>query len=220
MRTCFLARLAPSLMAALALATAGGCSETAVEPDRRTLPIMPLAVGNVWIGRSYGLDSLGGPTGVEPDTLTIVSSESIDGETWFRASDDRLLIGRSDGLWVRASTGDAARHLALHPASVGDVFGRDTVELPLMDTTVVFSRIVNGVGTGMTVIAGEFKVNEYREQVASLAGEVIADSSALWRGDEEFYAPGVGRVKAVTYRRTIRGIETWRVWELVEARLK
>lgn len=213
------------VLAALALVPLAGCEETPTQPDRTSLPMMPLAVGNTWIGRSYGLDSLGGPTGIERDTLSIVATETIAAETWYRSDDGSLYANRADGLWWRMNSTVPARMMAKHPASVGEVFGRETVRVLYPDTldheidSLVYGHVVIAVGMGMTVTAGTYNVNGYQEHLETLEGQTITEDHELWMGDQEYYAPGVGRVQHRRYEMTPDGKALWRVWELVEARL-
>lgn len=223
-------RLVPSLrtllFALVALAPLAGCEETPTQPDRVSLPIMPLAVGNMWIGRSYGLDTLGGAIDIEADTLSIVSTESIAAETWYRTSDGTLLANRADGLWWRSSSTALATLIAKHPASVGEIFGRETARILYPDTldheidSLVYGHVVIAVGTRLTVTAGTYDVNGYQEHLETFDGQVITEDHELWMGDQEFYSPGVGRVQQRRYQMTPDGKTQWGVWELVEARLK
>ncbi len=45
--------------------------------------IMPLAIGNTWIGRLTKIDSVGNTLSVIYDTLKIIKDTLINGETWY-----------------------------------------------------------------------------------------------------------------------------------------
>jgi hypothetical protein len=170
---------------------------------------MPLAVGNEWLGRSYRTDSLGASTDVVYDTLRIVSSMQIDGETWYASDRGALYANRADGLWVRSSAGGRPVQQAKHPASVGDRFGRDTV------LAVVRSRLVVAVGTQLSVTAGTYLVDGYQLVEETLDGRDVTPTMP----DVDYYAPGVGPVQSISAMPDTAAPMT-RVWELVEARLK
>lgn len=202
-----------------------GCAEIPTEPDRKSLPMMPLAVGNRWIGRSYALDTAGSQIDLVYDTLEIVSTIDRDGETWFVARDGTHYINRTGGLWILDAFG-ATHHLAKHPASVGETFDVDTVRVLRTDTTshdvdsVVVSSLVDGVGVGLSGPTGSYLVNAYRDQIATLDGHVMSSDEPLWMGDIRYFAPAVGLVREEHFVRTSSGPSVQRIWELIEVRLR
>lgn len=216
-------RLLALLLTAIPTLFLTGCEETPTEPDRRTQPMMPLAVGNMWIGRSYGLDTAGAPTDVVYDTTRITGTQSIAGETWYVADDGLLLANRADGLWM-AEPGQSPRQVAKHPASVGEIFSRDTVAAPFPDPPVGDSLVdawrVVAVGMSLTVTAGTYRVNGYEEYRETLDGAMLGPSSAYWGVDERYFAPAVGPVRRLDYVAYLGEKYLLSIWELVEARLQ
>jgi hypothetical protein len=192
---------------------------------------MPLAVGNRWIGRMTYLNSSGTITRTDFDTLRIVREVAIDGVTWYATNNGALLTLRQDGLWLRpyggTSPDDWEIHSAKHPATVGDLFETDTLEVAQIgtprfpyDSLIIISR-VNGVGTAISVPAGSFHATIYGHIIKSLDGHVLTDQEG---GDSRYYdsyAPGIGQVKTeyFAYDSTGNSRVSMR-WELMEYLLK
>lgn len=214
-------------LAVYAMIAIAGCAETQpADVDRARLPIMPLAVGNRWIGHNLYFDTLGNSTVITVDTLEIVSSMSVNGDTWFVTNTGVRLISRSDGLWTGSATGPDLQ-IALHPSSVGDVFGRRTV-IHDTDTTGKLDTIIQGqmvvaVAYPMDVPNGSFRVTGYRIHQVRPDGVELTDTDPLWNEDDEYYAPGIGPVRKIYRdysRRSPDGFRPYRIWELLEARVK
>ena len=207
------------LLFALALVALVGCESTPSGPDRTSQPIMNLKVGNAWIGRSFALDSAGNAVDIAYDTLRITDMVVIGSETWYVGDDGVQYADRSDGLWMRFPSGGRTVHAAKHPASVGEIFGRDTFALTnqsgQITDTLVASLLVDGVGTSLTVGASSYLVNTYETITETLQGRRLGSSEQGWSGDEYSYATNVGLVRLRMYSRD--GILA-RTWELVEFR--
>ncbi|MBC8145334.1 MAG: hypothetical protein H7X80_07095 [bacterium] len=202
-----------------------GCSTEVVEPDRASLKIMPLAVGNRWIGRNLYYDTLGNNTIITQDTLEIISSVVINGEKWYVTNDSTRMINRSDGLWISDSATSVGRLIAKHPASIGEVFSRRQQVFTYRDS-VDRSETLN---EGFLVVAVNFhlefqdrayNVTGYRVYRESLAGTELGINDSLWSDDVTYYAPLIGRVHSRYFARSTHGQGAYRVWELLEARLQ
>jgi hypothetical protein len=223
-------RLFPFLACLLLTAIAWGCTGNVTDPDNSG-PIMPLAVGNQWIGRMSYLNSSGSITRTEFDTLRIIAEVAIKGETWYATNYGQLLTLRGDGLWRRPYGGTSPdeweMHSAKHPANVGDIFETDTFQVaqiggppPLYDSLIFISR-VSALGATITVPAGTFHATTYGQIIKSLDGHVLTD---LEGGDSRYYtafAPGIGNVKEeyFAFDSTGNSHVTMR-WELMEYLLK
>jgi hypothetical protein len=204
----------------LALATIVGCENTPTEPNRSTQPMMGLKVGNEWIWQSYGLDTAGRQIDIAYDTLRIVDTASVAGETWYVADDGSQFANRADGVWMRIPALGWIFHVAKHPASVGQVFGRDTMQVTneqgqIVDT-VVSSYLVDGVGISLSVSAGTYRVNTYELRTETLDGRQLTPGELGWMRERVSYAPNVGMVERRTYHPS--GMLE-RVTELITVRL-
>jgi hypothetical protein len=200
-----------------------------------SLQIMPLKVGNRWIGRITEYDTNGNVASTRLDTLTVYKSEVVKGETWYyrtmspavltlRGGDPDTLIfdtvqyaftNRSDGLYQD----DYPRPcIARYPAKEGDTMSKksfDGFDTSDRVTTIDLVRRTNAL---VTVPAGIFHCYQYQTvSVLSTGGKetTTMDSS-------RYYAPGVGIVQ---YEYFISGPNDppftghREVWQLVRAEL-
>jgi hypothetical protein len=215
-----------SYIVAGALFLLAGCSSSSTGPDNNdSLPIMPLKVGNMWIGRTQTFDSAGIVKSTTFDTLRIVSEEQIDGETWFRDYNSFLMTNRVDGLWLRENSfpDGFVWYRAKHPAAVGDIFNVDTI--PIIntgaprgpDTVTVVSYHVVATALEIAVPAGSYRSTKYQLMYNRLDGTRIE----YFTGNDYAFAPGVGFVQQEDYAMTKSG-KTFvsSRWELMEVTLK
>jgi hypothetical protein len=177
-------------------------------------PIMPLKVGNRWIGRTEQLDTAGEVKSTQFDTLEIVAEEVDNGETWYRTNRNTSYTIREDGLWYRPyGAGDYLMFLAKYPASVDDLFGTDTLSrLPNTDSLVISTIRVRSTGERVTVPAGTFQAIRYVTDLYNIDGSPFDLGNT-----DEGYVPGVGSVETLYYGRTASGRRiVWMKWQLVE----
>jgi hypothetical protein len=179
---------------------------------------MPLKVGNRWIGRTLQFDTSGNVTHTQFDTLEIVAKEVINGETWYRTNRNSTYTILEDGLWYRPyGVGDYLMFLAKYPASVGDLFGTDTLSrYPTTDSLVISTIRVRATSEKVTVPAGVFQAIRYMTDLYNFDGTPFDLGNS-----DEGYVPGVGCVETLYYGSTTSGRRhVWMKWELVEVMLK
>jgi hypothetical protein len=201
------------------------------------LQIMPLKVGNRWIGRITEYDTNGNVASTRFDTLTVYKSEVVNGETWYyrtmspavltirNGNPDSLLFdtvqyaftNRVDGLYQAEVTNFANPHcIAKYPATEGDTMSKRalyTFDTSLSFTTVDLVRRTNAL---VTVPAGIFHCYQYQSVSFQSFRGTTMDSS-------RYYAPGVGIVQyeynlAGPYDST-RFTQHREIWQLVRAEL-
>jgi hypothetical protein len=163
--------------------------------------IMPLAVGNEWIGQVTQYDSYGNSDSIWFDTLRVLKSEVVAGEIWYdmnafwiNGSDTnrQWFANRSDGLYTCDSEYfREAYRFGKYPAKPGDVCV--TFE-NTFDSTRLYGQSdgisVDTTDLLVTVPAGQFRCYVYRGFSISRDYDVV--SSAFEPG--QYYAPGVGLI--------------------------
>jgi hypothetical protein len=198
-QVCFL------LLAAILIA---GCfdSPTSSTPS----VIMPLKVGNQWIGR-VTFDSAGTAI-VRYDTLTIVQEVSINNEKWYKASTGDFYINRAEGLLSTPTpnlSGDCPCAVIQYPASRGDTLLLPEVQVLVSGNpdpvTQIVGREVLATDSTINVPAGSFSCYHYMMKLYSPA------NARFVFPDERFYVPDLGPVLIVSGGRR---------WELVKATVK
>jgi hypothetical protein len=157
-----IARTAIVLFLAVLLA---GCSDI-LGPDYLDY-IMPLKVGNRWIYWHTGMDSIYRDGAL--DTLEIVGTEIVKGETWFISNRGERYINRARGLHVRDSNSTCGCMRAKYPATTGDLFQFDTarVLLPGNNDPVrqVTAREVVSTDTIITVRGTKYYAHLFRPKL-------------------------------------------------------
>src|ERR1035437_2393770 len=107
---------------------ATGCN-SGTGPPAMSSQIMPLAVGNEWIGQVTHYNAQGVSDSIWLDTLRVSKSESINGETWYymnvfwltNDTGHAWFVDRADGLYSCDSQHFAqAWRFAKYPAKSGD----------------------------------------------------------------------------------------------------
>ena len=114
------------LSIAVVVVAFSSCSQHPTQPGSGSNVLWPMAVGNRWIGTHHYYDVNGQLTGTRRDTMTIVGTADVNGETWYEFEDGALRINRLDGVWMRIpeSDGDELSILfARYPTTRGDTFG-------------------------------------------------------------------------------------------------
>ena len=168
--------------------------------------IMPLAVGNRWIGRITEIDSSANIVSVRLDTQVIYRSEVVNGETWYYKTETPLMIVskpgmpdsldtleavctiRTDGLYSAiAPNFSTATLTAKYPAAIGDTLFR--LLLGNTDSTETWdAKTVVSTDANLSVPAGSFICFQYNENLIRIKNG-IATSHPV---DSVYYAPGVG----------------------------
>ncbi len=194
-------------------------------PDQQV--IMPLALGNEWIGQINQYDSKGNLDSSWFDTLSVLRSKEAGGETWYyvhvywgygRDTNHLWFTNRSDGLYTCDSEHfTTAYRLAKYPARPHDVC---VVFENTSDSTGLYSEY-RGIGVDTTNIpvstpAGQFQCYSYSGFDFSQAGDV---GSSIWE-PSSFYSPGVGLIQWGYFGLDGKHAsipDTDRTWQLVRA---
>lgn len=98
--------------------------------------IIPLAVGNQWVMRSYSWDSTGTPNVTEIDTTRIERDTLLLSERWFIGRTGIPVTNRSTGYWIFI---DSMPQLFLkYPTSLNEsyLYREDTVRVTALDTAI------------------------------------------------------------------------------------
>jgi hypothetical protein len=198
----------PALLFVLPVLLLAGCFSPAAPEDPGVL--MPLKVGNRWIGEQTWFSPSGNTT--LRDTLEIVAEQMINGEKWFVGSDGKMYINRSTGLYSRDTTGCDCFD-AKYPARAGDsiLLPDALVFLPGQSQPVgqiVVQRVVT-TDTTIQVPAGRYSTYHFRPEIVEPKNARLVTPSA------RFYAPNVGPIR---FERGISTDPSWR-WELVKAEI-
>ena len=182
-----------------------GCGDEFVGPSA-TGVIMPLKVGNQWIGRW----TRAGSVASRIDTLTIVSEVQRGNERWYKGSDGDLYINRPGGLWQYSEkggyyTGEAM--LAKYPAALNDTFGiRSATERGLSGPFVMTEGVtLLAKDTAIGVSAGTYSCNLYAPIAIDASGAYDIPTK------RNYYAPNIGPIRKVAYDS---------IWELVSVTLR
>lgn len=190
-------RFLRSILLMILAVAAVGCGKDKsccpVEPS-----ILPLMVGNQWLGVSTNYDSTGTVENVDTLAYVIVRDTAISGETWYVMTTDadttdgpakvgslQLMTRRDDGIWVAAfGVPDFAPLLTYKfPAADGETFIRGSDS-----TTVQISA------AEVTVPAGMYDCYCYANStVWEMTG--YSETELVTITDKVYLAPGIGYVK-------------------------
>jgi len=190
-----------------------GCSDEFVGPTA-TGVIMPLKVGNQWIGRWTEYDDAGAVIATTYDTLTIESQVRRDEEIWYLGSNGKLYINHPNGLYKDSSESSVCgcyMMLAKYPSAVGDTFNTQRHEMLLQGETWVRidADILLAKDSAITTPAGTYSCYVYGQKLFAPL------NAGLLGWEWKYYAPNVGLVKKEigSYGRVEKS------WELVKLRL-
>jgi hypothetical protein len=192
-----------------------GCGDP-VDPDPdnngpSNSVIMPLKLGNTWIGRTTRTDANGTVVSVTYDTLKIVREVRIDSKIWYETNTDELLRNDQQGLhWKLESWDDCNCLRAKYPAMPADTFGTTSANV-LVNNDVAEARLFTQVVSRDTVISVPLRTvasYHYRRRVESADPSKPID--AVMIQEHEFFAPNVGPV-----RRTGRDGSYWELVEVI-----
>ena len=181
------------------------CGDNSTDPEGDDGKIMPLAVGNRWIGRVTERNPGGAGMDSYLDTIELLSKRAqpqatsgvafVDnrGWEWYYVGDE-LHIGACDFDLLPISI--ECGPLALSPATKGRIFGERFLDsIPISDPSgnpvsvaLVMGVQVESVDTTVSVEAGEFHALVYREFIVS-PGSIHYPTT-----NHSFYSPGVGVV--------------------------
>lgn len=194
---------------ALLFLSLAGCDLLA-PPEEPDHVLMPLAVGNKWIGELTTYRN--GDQTTTPDTLEVVAAEMIEGEKWYRTNRGDLFINRENGLEMKNNMCDGI--VSLYPTQAGESIRAGSSGLVLLPdqpepvTIDIINRTVS-VDSTIAVPAGTYSAHLYRLELTNPGTSFIESRS-------HFYVPDRGPVCIDTES---RGMLIKR-WELVEAVLK
>lgn len=168
------------IMTLLSLVLLGSGCSGATEPVGATGVIIPLSVGNKWIGEATDYAS-GAVFRIRVDTIGVEKDTVIDGERRYLISRQNGYVNRSDGAyaWGLGQGGDPLLQFK-YPAQVGDsvVHGDSTLKI-----------VVHVLSTDefVTVPAGTYSCFHY-----FITGNVSQFET------DYFVAPNIGYVKVVS----------------------
>lgn len=195
---------------AFAVVIAAGCSSDNGTNGGDPIPnvIVPLTLGNTWVGTQVEYDSTGAEVVSFTQTFFVNQDTVIAGDRWYAIAGARILLAnQNDGLWIRYGFQDTLDLLdpamyARYPAVVGQSWQSG---IDLSSTVSVVS-----VDTSITVPKGTYKCHLYRW---------VRDSGN--RIDHYFLAPKTGWIKTEFYRFTGGGTQyLYGSWELEDLELK
>ncbi|MFI5201636.1 MAG: hypothetical protein ACHQNE_04570 [Candidatus Kapaibacterium sp.] len=203
--------------------------------------IMPLAVGNEWIGKVIQYDVHGNPDSTWLDTLRVLNSQVVNGETWYylngyppyiqwsrtpnspyeKDTSGCVFVMRPDGIYrIQDWNFDSSQRFLSYPVRAHDYVYRVGTGRP--DSTGHYlSYSYKGVDTiGLTVHvpAGSFSTIVYSIGSYSQSSDVISEGI----GPGEYYAPGIGLVQYGCFEedgRTLAPQLPQAVWQLIRAEL-
>jgi hypothetical protein len=209
-----------ALLAGIAAGTAG-CSNR-LAPNGGKGVIMPLAVGNRWIGKTRLT------TGAEVfDTLRITRDTTLRREKWYVTSNGALLANHPDGLYIwdlalaRRGMGKPRRALKF-PIAVGDALddlgsltrttdSAGNAEMVRLVLTVVSSD------TLIEVEAGRYHCIQAALQLYNADGS--PNHTKLINDGPVYFAPGIGLVKTDGYRPYLGSVSSSDPWQLYSVSL-
>lgn len=194
----------------IAILLLSGCVESPTSTSSSSSVLMPLKIGNQWIGRTAS-DSAGS-TVYTYDTLTIVEEVVKEGETWYKANTGELFMNRENVGLLHAendSSDGCGCAIAEFPAERGDTMMLPDMSVLLPNQTQpvdqVIGREVLSTDTSITVPAGTYSCYHYEVKVYSPA------NARLLFPDERYYKPDLGPVVLISSKGR---------WELVQVTLK
>lgn len=216
-------RLLLSLLFLSCLLTAGCSEPNPVQAGDGTC-IMPLAIGNTWVGRSTTYDSDGNTIKIVYDTLRIVDKVTVGGEEWWITDQDIAYTNRRDGCWMSVGSPGLNPWLAAkYPAATRDTFNVEVVERVNQYGSLIDSLVMNSVVSSTSlrclVPGGDFLCYQYQIALKDQNGLPLSTSEFPNRDDYNGYAPGIGPVVEEHYTAEQGSTYLWKRWELVSVRL-
>ncbi len=200
-----------------------GCSDVPTTPDGST--IMPLTVGNSWVGKWTYYSGDGSVIETLFDTLTITGTVKDNGVTWYEANNGELLANDRKGLHYNDFTPQCILYpvRALYPATASDTFNSappTTVLVPeatgsAETINVIACNIVLTTDSTVTVPAGTFTTYVYKPDVLA-PNPAQSEDLQFINETIEYYTPNVGPIMREFYERNA----LVKRWELVNVVLQ
>ncbi len=159
-----------------------GCKNNSTEPANAK-EIWPLKVGNNWVLKSHGYDSLGNVTDTINTTFTVISDTTIKGiqlyvikEVINSNSNNIYYCNLSDGFYQYLTYKDSLSLILKYPVSIGETFlsGIDTFQ-------------IKSTNEQISVPAGNFSCCHYENTGNSINKTIY------------YCTPGVGIIKIEAY---------------------
>ena len=210
----------------LVLFVIGGCSSS-TSTTTADFQILPLSVGNRWIEQISTIDTSGKVRAVRLDTIAVVSSTVVNGETWYRlnhlfavmnVTTTSALVNRKDGLYVCDSDHfQNASRLLKFPAVSGDTVISIWQKEPPGSSDYGVWYILTDTIEPVTVPAGNLTAFSYS------VGSILRNSDYIESvfAPQWYFAPGVGPIQTGFYdsdgKTPNRYSNPQEVWQLVRA---
>jgi len=141
----FLLTLLITMYLVLIILNISGCKENSTQVVHAQNYIMPLAVGNMWVGQLKKYDSTGTLLETVYDTTRIVSDTTLNGTTWY-LSYEALYRNDSWGLKEYDVYAEYERQMLHYPSELGFKH--------FIDTAVIKTKLSNGEYQKDTIIFG------------------------------------------------------------------
>jgi hypothetical protein len=174
--------------------------------------MMPLAVGNRWIGEFFNHnDSTGIDEQLWLDTMTVTGTMQIGGETWYvvthrganlaftDTAQVDLMVNRPDGLYSRSVRTDtnvigSPNRLIAYPGAIGDSAQTERLgSMAVGDAIGIMYDKLTSKSDAVDVPAGTFRA--YR--VETIFAYDSTGRVPVASGNIDWYVPGIGLVKTL-----------------------
>ncbi|HEY6171646.1 MAG TPA: hypothetical protein VIX80_05245 [Candidatus Kapabacteria bacterium] len=174
-----------------------GCSE---DTTLTTNIVVPLAIGNEWVYKTIDYHSMHRESDtLYFDTVKIVRSAFIHGDTIYYTRRNVGFANRADGYWGTRVNRDLLQIVFKHPCIKGEIFRVDTFPIIHFDSlgkeitfNVLIKSSCDSTFVPITVPAGSFRTIKY---------EVNFESPVMVFSQKSIYyvCPGVGIVLSYFY---------------------
>lgn len=144
----------------------GSCSDSGTGPTTPAV-ILPLAVGNMWVGDMILYNPVGTVLSTRIDTTQITRDTTIGSDHWYRSDDRSWLTNRDDGAyeWIDPTkSGSLPKQLYKYPAAVGDSYQGSVEFSP--GTIITVTMTVEAIDTTVTVGDKAYHCYRYRQDGA------------------------------------------------------
>ncbi|MDQ1265286.1 MAG: hypothetical protein QG635_436 [Bacteroidota bacterium] len=182
--------------------------------------IMPLAVGNMWVGRVQRVDSNGNVLSTSYDTVRVDRDTIINGDQWFISNFGGQIFRNFSNWGLKTKYSympDTIYEFLKYPAAIGDIILRDTTigtsRISGKTDTVVYGLEVADDDTTIAVPFGNYECYYYKPYYKKLDGSQ-SDIEVPLVGDN-WYTPGYGIIKVIMFDISEPDAKIKLVWELV-----
>ncbi len=212
-------RILPHRMLAALFPLLAACGKHEVSAPSNPTEMMPLKVGNAWMGRTSTADGT-----FTFDTLAVVADTAVGAEHWLVTGDGVRWINRGPAL-LQASRGSSEiRREAMMNVVEGDTFADHGTLPPIAGDSTrqgkyrVFS-IVTSTHENVEILAGQFSgIKAVWHAVDEQGNEV---PGPLGIGGYSVWVPGIGKVLEMAFNRGSDNQPVFRKkWELVNVEMK